>query len=233
MRALVTGANGHLGFNLVQALLARGDEVRAGVRSVADVGKCEALRALPGVEVVGADLGQPAQLRAAMDGIDTLFHVAAVFATTEPGRDAEILRTAIEGTEASLRAARDAKLRRVVMTSSMVTLPFTAPGAPPATEADWNDDLRVTYFRAKVEAERLAWQLARELKLDLVTVPRGGLIGPGFRPDPASRRAEPPPLRHPSHRHARSGPQRRQRQGLERQQRPREGRTRLDAKGPV
>ena len=78
MRALVTGANGHLGFNLVQALLARGDEVRAGVRAVADVGKSEALRALPGVEVVGADLGQPAQLRAAMDGIDTLFHVAAV-----------------------------------------------------------------------------------------------------------------------------------------------------------
>ena len=98
MRALVTGANGHLGFNLVQALLARGDEVRAGVRSVADVGKSEALRALPGVEVVGADLGQPAQLRAAMDGIDTLFHVAAVFATTDPSRDAEVLRTAIEGT---------------------------------------------------------------------------------------------------------------------------------------
>lgn len=181
MRALVTGANGHLGFNLVQALLARGDEVRAGVRSVADVGKSEALRALPGVEVVGADLGQPAQLRAAMDGIDTLFHVAAVFATTDPSRDAEVLRTAIEGTEASLRAARDAKVRRVVMTSSMVTLPFTAPGAPPATEADWNDDLRVPYFRAKVESERLVWQLARDLKLDLVTVLPGGLIGPGFR----------------------------------------------------
>ena len=94
-----------------------------------------ALRALPGVEVVGADLGQPAQLRAAMDGIDTLFHVAAVFATTDPSRDAEVLRTAIEGTEASLRAARDAKVRRVVMTSSMVTLPFTAPGCRAASSA--------------------------------------------------------------------------------------------------
>jgi dihydroflavonol-4-reductase len=181
MHALVTGANGHLGFNLVQALLARGDRVRAGVRSTADAGKCQALHALPGVEVVGADLGQPAQLRAAMDGIDTLFHVAAVYATTDPGRDAEILRAAIEGTESSLMAARDANVRRVVMTSSMVTLPLTAPGAPPATEADWTDDLRITYFRAKVESERLAWQLARELKLDLVTVLPGGIIGPGFR----------------------------------------------------
>jgi len=181
MRALVTGANGHLGFNLVQALLARGDRVRAGVRSAADTDKCEALRALSGVEVVDADLGQPAQLRAAMDGIDTLFHAAAVYSTTERGRDAEILRAAVGGTEASLRAARDAGVRRVVMTSSMVTLPLTAPGAPPVTEADWSDDLRIPYFRAKVESERMAWQLALELKLDLVTVLPGGIIGPGFR----------------------------------------------------
>lgn len=181
MRTLVTGANGHLGFNLVQALHARGDRVRAGVRSAADTAKCEQLRALPGVEVVDADLGQPAQLRAAMDGVDTLFHVAAVYSTTEGSRSAEILRAAVGGTEASLRAARDAGVRRVVMTSSMVTLPLTAPGAPPSTEADWNAELRIPYFRAKVESERLAWQLASELPLDLVTVLPGGLIGPGFR----------------------------------------------------
>lgn len=180
MHALVTGANGHLGFNIVRALLVRGDRVRAGVRSVADAGKCAALRALGGVELVDADLGKPAQLRAAMDGIDTLFHVAAVYSTVESEREAEILRTAIEGTEASLRAARDAGVRRIVMTSSMVTLPLTAPGAPPVTEADWSDDLQVPYFRAKAESERIAWRLAREWNLDLVSVLPGAVIGPGF-----------------------------------------------------
>lgn len=181
MHALVTGANGHLGFNLVQALHARGDRVRAGVRSTADAAKCAPLRALSGVELVDAELDRPAQLRAAMQDIDVLFHVAAVYSTTEASREAEILRTALGGTEASLRAAHDAGVRRVVMTSSVVTLPLTAPGAPPSTEDDWTTDLRVPYMRAKTESEQLAWRLARELQIDLVTVLPGGILGPGFQ----------------------------------------------------
>ena len=180
MHTLVTGANGHLGFSLVQALHARGDKVRAGVRSTADSAKCAKLRALPGVELVNADLDRPDQLRAAMEGIDTLFHVAAVYSTTERNRDAEIMRAALGGTDSSLRAAHDAGVRRIVMTSSTVTLPLTEPGAQPVTEADWTRDRRITYFRAKAESEELAWRLARELGLSLVTVLPGGITGPGF-----------------------------------------------------
>jgi len=67
------------------------------------------------------------------------------------------------------------------MTSSVVTLPLTAPGAPPADEIQWNEDLRVPYFRAKTESERLAWALAGELGLHLATVLPAGIIGPGFQ----------------------------------------------------
>lgn len=180
MRALVTGGNGHLGYNLVKALLDGGHTVRASVRSLSDAAKTAPLKALGPVELVEAVLERPDQLRAAMEGIEVLFHAAAVYAYIDDGREQEIMDAAVKGAEAALRAAADARVRKVVLTSSAVTVPLTAPGAPPSTEADWTGDTRVTYIRAKTEAERLAWPLAKELGLNLVTVLPGGICGPGF-----------------------------------------------------
>jgi dihydroflavonol-4-reductase len=120
VRSLVTGGNGHVGFNLVQALLAQGGPVRATVRSLTDPTKTAALRALPGVELAEADENE-AQMRAAMQGIDTLFHVAAVYSMTEIGRDTEIVDSAVHGADVALRAAAASGVRQVVMTSSVVT----------------------------------------------------------------------------------------------------------------
>lgn len=181
MQTLVTGANGHLGFNLVQTLRAAGHRVRAGVRTLADPQRVGPLQALDGVEPVEAELGRPDQLRAAMDGVDVLFHAAAVYAYVAPGREQEILDAGIRGTETALRAAAEAGVRKVVLTSSVITLPFTARGAAPVDERDWTRDLRVPYIRAKTEGEQLAWRRARELGLDLVTVLPGAMLGPGFR----------------------------------------------------
>lgn len=180
MQALVTGGNGHLGVNLVSTLLARGYRVRSTVRSLTDAGKTDRLKALGGVELVAADVRDEVAMSAALRGMDTLFHAAAVYSTAEPERSAEILDAALRGTETTLRAAAAAGVRRVVMTSSVVTLPLTAPGAAPVNEDDWTTDLRVPYFRAKVESERSAWRLAEELGLSLATVLPAGIIGPGF-----------------------------------------------------
>ncbi|MBX3646047.1 MAG: NAD-dependent epimerase/dehydratase family protein [Rhodocyclaceae bacterium] len=181
MRALVTGGNGHLGYNLVKAQLDGGHQVRASVRSLADAAKTTPLRQLGAVELVEAELDRPDQLRAAMEGVDVLFHAAAVYSVAERSRDREILDASLKGAEAALRAAADARVGKVILTSSIVTLPMTAPGAPPSTEADWTTDLRIPYFRAKTEAEQLAWKLAGELKLNMATVLPGQIGGPGFR----------------------------------------------------
>ena len=179
MRILVTGANGHLGQNLLRELTSRGHAVRASVRSLAEPEKTKSIGGL-GVELVEADLDRPKSVRAAMDGIDVVCHAAAVYAIIAHGRENEILKASIEGADVAMRAAKDAGVKEVVLTSSVVTLPLTKPGAPPVTEDDWACDLRAPYIRAKTEGERRAWGLSRELDLPLVSILPGAFGGPGF-----------------------------------------------------
>lgn len=182
MKTLVTGANGHLGYNLCRALLDQGYQVRASIRSAADESKAAPLRALGDIELIGLDVRDPDGFARAVEGVDRLFHVAATYAyyTGSRAKDAEMVRDSVEGAENALRAAARAGVGKVVLTSSAITLPLTVPGAPPATEKDWRDDLSVPYFRAKVEGERTGWRLAKELGVNLVTVLPGAVIGPGF-----------------------------------------------------
>jgi dihydroflavonol-4-reductase len=180
MKVLVTGAGGHLGYNLVSALLEEGHAVRGSIRSASDWATVDRLEALGPVEVVGARLESEDELAAAMRGVDAVLHTAAIYALVAEGREDEIVAASVEGVERAMRAAKTAGVGRVVLTSSVVALPLRPHGAPPATEADWATDLRVPYFRAKTLAERRAWELARELGLDLVTVLPGAFGGPGF-----------------------------------------------------
>src|SRR5207253_1010534 len=76
MKALVTGANGHIGSNLVRALAERGYSVRATVRSIGEAGRTAVLTALPEVEVVELDIRDADRFRSLCDQIDVLFHVA-------------------------------------------------------------------------------------------------------------------------------------------------------------
>lgn len=180
MRALVTGANGHLGYNLVRLLLAEGHRVRASVRKLDDESRSSRPRALGDVEVVEAKLDRPDQLRAAMEGIDCAFHAAATYAYVAPGREQEILDDSVRGARAAVNAAADAGVRKLVFTSSLVTLPLTARGAPPVDETSWTDNLVVPYIRAKTEGERVAWSTAGERGIDLVAILPGAITGPGF-----------------------------------------------------
>jgi len=176
---LVTGANGHVGFNLVQLLVERGYRVRAGVRSVDDPAKTEPLRVL-GVELVEADLDRPATLDAAAAGTDGVFHVAAVFRMWAKDPQREIVDASVQGGLAMLRAAQAAGVKKVIFTSSIAAVGLESPRDRCLTEDDWNTTARHPYVVAKTEAEKAAWQFARESGLNLVAIHPGTILGPGF-----------------------------------------------------
>jgi dihydroflavonol-4-reductase len=119
---------------------------------------------------------------AATREVDTVFHAAATYKYYLPGADdaQEMLRDSVEGVAAAVRSCAANGVRRLVLTSSTVTLPMVLPGAPPVDERQWREDLSVPYMRAKTLAEQQAWSLARETGVDMVTVLPAAITGPGF-----------------------------------------------------
>lgn len=176
---LVTGSNGHLGYNLVCLLRERGYNVRAGVRDPRDSTKTAHLVAV-GAEPVAADLLDRDALVEAANGVDGVFHVAAVVQMWARDPEAEIIRPTVEGMGNVLAAAAKARVKRVVVTSSMAAVGVHGSEEHPLTEADWNESPATPYAIAKTEAERLAWRFAEKEGLDVVAVLPSTIIGPGF-----------------------------------------------------
>lgn len=181
MKALVTGANGHIGSNLVRALVERGYEVRAAVRSLDETARNAVLPASPAVELVELDIRNAERFRTLCDQVDVLFHLAATYAYYPGTRttDEDIVADSVNGAEAAIRAAAR-QVSKVVLTSALVAVPLGRPSDAPATEAAWQTDFSVPYFRAKTEAEQRAWELAEKYSVNLVTLLPGAVCGPGF-----------------------------------------------------
>jgi len=119
MKALVTGANGFLGRHVVDALLARGIEVRAMVRPAA---RLEGLGWPASVDVFRADLRTSRELPRAFEGVDVLIHLAAVISG---GEDAQFAGT-VAGTERLLDAMATVACRRLVLCSSFSVYNYSA-----------------------------------------------------------------------------------------------------------
>ena len=117
MRALVTGATGCVGANIVEALLARGDTVRALRRATS---RLDALAGLSFESVTG-DVTDEASLPAAMDGCDVVFHAAAISQYWRSQPDV-IYHVNVTGTRNVLRAALAQGVKRVIFTSSVAVL---------------------------------------------------------------------------------------------------------------
>ena len=130
MKAVVTGATGFIGGNLVRELLDQGAAVRAMVRPGSDHTAIEGLN----VEIAEADLlGDEEAIRLAMSGCDALFHVGALYAYWPPDHSLAY-RTNVEGTKKVLNAARTAGVKRAVHTSSSAAIGLPPDGAPGTEE---------------------------------------------------------------------------------------------------
>ncbi len=117
-RFLITGAAGFIGSHLAQALIARGNQVR-GFDNFA-TGKIENLPAPnPNFTFLEGDLRDPAALRAACHGIDTIFHQAALPSVPRSVKDPATSHAVnLNGTQNLLEAARASGVRRVVYAAS-------------------------------------------------------------------------------------------------------------------
>ncbi len=182
MKALVTGAAGFIGSNVVRALLDAGHEVRAMHLPREDVRN---LRGLD-VEAFAGDVTEDGSVRAAVRGCEIVFHLAAVYTLWTPDV-ARMRRVNIGGTRGVLAAARDAGVRRVVYTSSIARFGGQGRHAR-ATEASPFALGRTgdRYAQSKADAHEIAVRAAEEQ--DVVIVAPCGPIGPGdVGPTPTGR----------------------------------------------
>lgn len=183
MDALVTGGTGFVGANVVRALLAAGATVRVLVRPASER---RAVAGLP-VELVEGDLTDPASLRRAARGIQTVFHVAADYRLWVPDATA-LLRANVDGTRAVLEAAADAGARRIVHTSSVGALGLPRDGRPGDEETPVSlRDMVGPYKASKFLAETVARDLARR-GAPVVIVNPSAPVGPwDVKPTPTGQ----------------------------------------------
>jgi len=145
-RSVVTGGNGYFGQLLVDRLVARGDDV-----VVFDIDITGAER--PGVEVWRGDIRDARAVRAAVDGADRVFHNVA---QVPLAKDHELLRTVnVDGTQRLVEACADAKVAKVVHTSSSAV--FGVPASNPVLPSTVPQPAEA-YGHAKLAAE---WAVLR------------------------------------------------------------------------
>ncbi len=170
-KVLVTGANGHLGNNLVRTLQGKGVKVRATVRNIENKVPFAGL----GCELVYADLMDYDSLVAAMDGIELIYHTAAVFKHWAQDPMAEIVNPNVEGTKNLFNAAAKCAVKKIIYTSSIVALDYSNTPLSPET---WNTNYVNPYNHSKTKSERLAWELSAELGIEMVAALPSAIIGP-------------------------------------------------------
>ncbi|MFT4166877.1 MAG: aldehyde reductase [Microlunatus sp.] len=189
-RILVTGGSGFIAGDLILQLLKRGYLVRTTVRSLH---REEAVRQVlsdagmvrgASLSFAAADLTDDAGWTEAMAGIDVVAHVASPVLPGHVDNEDDVIVPAREGTLRVLRAARDAGVRRVVLTSAFHAVGWGHPHDEHVfTEEDWTvlDGPGVdAYAKAKTLAERAAWDFVADQDdaPELVTMLPVAVMGP-------------------------------------------------------
>jgi dihydroflavonol-4-reductase len=169
--ALVTGANGHLGNNLVRLLVNKGIPVRASVRNLASKEPFAGLDC----EVVQSDISDKQSLLKVLQGVETFYAVGAVFTLWAKDPEKEIYDVNIQGTRNLVEAAAEAGVKRIVYVSSIAALNYSQ--LPTKESYGRNPDRRDVYYNSKNDGEKLAFELAQKHNIELVAVLPSAMIG--------------------------------------------------------
>jgi nucleoside-diphosphate-sugar epimerase len=192
---LVTGGSGFIGSHAILQLLAAGHRVRTTIRNLNREGDVRAMLKVGGatpddrLSFFAADLENDAGWPQAVAGCEYVLHVASPFPANVPQHEDELIVPAREGALRVLKAARDAGVRRVVLTSSFAAIGYGhKPQKAPFNETNWTEitgnDV-TAYVKSKTLAERAAWDfIAKEGgALELSVVNPVAVFGPVLGPD--------------------------------------------------
>jgi len=169
--SLVTGANGHLGNNLVRLLLSKNHKVRASVRNIKDQKPFEGLSC----EVVEADITDSVSLKKAFKGVTNLYAVGANFSMWSKNPKVDIYDNNVQGTQNVFDIANELGIKNIVYISSIASLDLTK--LPANVDNGYNLDRRNWYFNSKNDSDKLALELAKKYAIRTVLVLPSAMIG--------------------------------------------------------
>ena len=188
---VITGVSGYVGSQVCLSFLKDGGfKVRGTVRDPHNEAKIAPLRKAFGdlfsqLELVPADLMDPESIDKAVEGCEYVVHVASPLPGKPPKDENTVIKPAVEGTLSVMKAALKHKVKRVVYTSTELTVMMKAPKnrKEKYSEEDWSDlEVLGTYEKSKFLAEKAAWDFVNSLpdgeKFELTTILPAFVQGP-------------------------------------------------------
>jgi dihydroflavonol-4-reductase len=192
---LVTGGTGFIGAHCIIQLLQQGYKVRTTVRALKREGDVRNMLKVGGADAAApiqfyqADLSSDDGWTQAVAGSDYVLHIASPFPASVPQHEDELIKPARDGALRVLKAARDAGVKRVVLTSSFAAIGYGLKQSNKVfDETSWSDvngpDIQ-PYAKSKTIAEKAAWDFiaAEGVPLELSVVNPVGVLGPVLAPD--------------------------------------------------
>ena len=194
-KVLLTGISGYIANHCAVELLKNGYSIRGSLRNIS---KSEKIVNAIKKEVDPKDNLEFCELNLLNDkgwddaakGCDFVMHVASPFINIEPKDENEYIRPAVDGTMRALKAAKSAGIKRVVLTSSMVSMLGNADKSIDVDSRTWTNikGKNVSaYSKSKTLAEQAAWNFIKDqtdnTKMELAVVNPGPVFGPSLSGD--------------------------------------------------
>jgi len=189
---LVTGGSGFVAMHIILQLLQKGYHVKTTVRSlkskdkIIDALKANGITNTENLSFAETELTKDDNWATAMEGCYYVLSVASPVFFEIPNDENEAIRPAVEGIKRILKFAKNADVKRVVMTSNFGAVGFSqTDNNRETTEADWTDpNLKglSVYEKSKTLAEMAAWDFIKKEggKLEFATINPVAIFGPSL-----------------------------------------------------
>ena len=194
-KVLVTGISGYIGNHCAVELLKNGYSVRGSLR---DLSKSEkTIKAIKkeinpknNLEFCHLDLLKDDGWDKAMDGCQYVLHVASPFINIEPKDENIYIKPALEGTNRAMKSAKKAGVKRIIVTSSLVSMMGDGDKSIDVNHKSWTNIKAKNisaYMKSKTLAEKSAWKFIKnqknDAKMELVVINPGPVFGPTLSGD--------------------------------------------------